>query len=449
MTEEELEENGITIGQIFRTIFSQKWLALIIAAVITIVGTLGLHFMGKRSEVYSVSFVLQLPNTSETTTTSTSYTYPDGVSFYFTDLISKNNLKEVASRDGFKGVKVERMIKEGDISISRAVDKVTEDSQNGVYDLSYTIKVKSKYFDDEDVARDFIEALVSFPNAHIGSMYIDYDQSLTVAKSLITYDGRLDALKEQSDFILSKYEQLTGAYGTELVVKDGKTLGYYQGQLQSYVTTNSTLDNLKTKALKEHLVMSDGNGQPLLAAIEQYGADLSRKVEEKDKIEGALARLYAGADGQSSSVIADTEAVMKYALEVEQLKKEIDAFEAFVNGDCEYRESFDKEVNAAEAKVEGFTKEFAEISSIVYKTKTTVNYLNSNIVEVEGGRGLLLSVGISLIAGIIIAAIAAYIVGWNKLKKASLYQSALSDEEAQAQAAVTDESNKSVEEDKK
>ena len=75
--ENEIEnEGGITIGQIFRTIFSQKWLALIIAAVITLAGTLGLYFLGKNDETYSVSFVLQLPNTGEAT--SSAYTYPDG-----------------------------------------------------------------------------------------------------------------------------------------------------------------------------------------------------------------------------------------------------------------------------------------------------------------------------------------------------------------------------------
>ena len=58
--EEEIEngEGGITLGYIFRTIFSQKWLALIIAAVITVAGALGLYFMGKSGTVYSVSFVL-------------------------------------------------------------------------------------------------------------------------------------------------------------------------------------------------------------------------------------------------------------------------------------------------------------------------------------------------------------------------------------------------------
>ena len=51
---EEKEEGGISIGDIFRTIFSQKWLALIITAVITVVGTVGIYFYGSTKVDYSV-----------------------------------------------------------------------------------------------------------------------------------------------------------------------------------------------------------------------------------------------------------------------------------------------------------------------------------------------------------------------------------------------------------
>ena len=442
MTEEEIEEGGITIGQIFRTIFSQKWLALLIAAAITVVGTLGLYFLGKRNEVYSVSFVLQLPNTSETNSTSTSYTYPDGASFYFTDLISKQNLKEVASREGFKDIDVDKMVKKGDISISREVDKVTENSQNGVYDLSYTVKVKAKYFGEEDVARDFIEALISFPRDYISTMFIDYDQSLTVAKSLITYDGQLDALKEQAEFILTNYEELIAAYGTGVVVKEGKTLGFYQAQLQTFL--KSTLDNLKTRALTNMYVMGDENGQPLAAAIRQYETDTLTKRDELNELQRTLDALYVGSDGQTSVIVGAE--ILECAAKKEKLQTEIDYYEKFTAESCTYNEEFDKEVKTASAKVEGFTKEFAEISSIVYKTKTTVNYLNASIIEVEGGRGLIMSVGISLIVGLILAAVVAYIVGWNKLKTANASQgtaSAYRGAQIQATAEATkDDENK-------
>ena len=49
------EEKGISLADMFRMIFSQKWLALIIAAVITVVGVLGFTYVyNPRASVYTV-----------------------------------------------------------------------------------------------------------------------------------------------------------------------------------------------------------------------------------------------------------------------------------------------------------------------------------------------------------------------------------------------------------
>lgn len=447
MMEEEFEkeEGGVTLGYIFRTIFSQKWLALIIAAVITIAGTLGLHFIGKRNEVYSVSFVLQLPNTSGTNTTTTSYTYPDGTSFYFTDLISAKNLKEVASRDDFKGVEVDKMVKAGDISITREVDSVVDNSQNGEYDLNYTIKVKAKYFDDEDVARDFIDALISIPRQHILSMNIDYDQSLTASKLTVTYEEQLTLLKNQAVYIQSKYDELIEAYGKEVVVKDGKTLSYYQTQLLPLIGSSDkddgNIDILKNKAIVNSYLMYDENGQPLEAALSKYESEKIKKEREKTIMENALQ--VALSKFEDTSVILDTNEIFKYTEQIAQLTQEITEIDAFLSKKV-VDKNFEKEVSAVESEVERLTKEFGEIASNVYTTKTTVNYLNASVIEVEGGRGLLMSVGLSLVAGILLAAIVAYIVGWSKQKKAGATQSAAvrPQNEAQLQAAATDADEK-------
>ena len=412
MEEIEKGEGGITIGQIFRTIFSQKWLALVIAAIITIVGTLGLYFMGKSKEVYSVSFVLQLPGADSSA--AASYTYPDGSSFYYTDLKSADKLKEVASRDGFKGIDVDKIIKQGDISISLI------NSQSGVEGLGYTITVKSKHFSSKGEARDFIEELASIPCEYIGSMNINYDKSLSASKVLITYDGQLDKLKEQAEYILTKYNTLIEEYG-DIVVKDGNSLSRYQSQLQTFLSVNSTLDNLKTKALEEKLVMGDDNDQPREDSIEQYEDDILTKKAKRDEIKKALDRLYSGTDGQTSVIVDAT--VLDYALQLEQLNKEIEYYETN-KGQYKFDKAFDDAVTAAVRRVEGFTTEYAEVSSIVYKNKSTVNYLTTGVVDVSGGRSIVMSVCVSLVAGIILAAIVAYTVGWSKQKKAVSNKSA-------------------------
>ena len=70
-----------------------------------------------------------------------------------------------------------------------------------------------------------------------------------------------------------------------------------------------------------------------------------------------------------------------------------------------------------------------------------MSYLNTNVITVEGGRSWVMSLIISLAAGIVLAAIIAYIVGWS-LQRKKAEKSAVSSPvfvEAQAQAAAADE----------
>ena len=436
MAEEEIEEGGTTIVQIFRTIFSQKWLALIIAAAITIIGTLGLYFIGKRKEVYSVSFVLQLPNTGDASTTS--YTYPDGESFYFTDLISADNLKVVAERDGFKNIDVDDMVKKGDISIARTVDRVDDDSTDGVYDLNYTIKVKSKYFDDEDVARDFIEALIAFPREHISSMDIDYDQSLTTSKSAITYSEQLSLLKNQAIYIQSYYGMLISAHGSEFVVNNGKTLAQYKDELDAYILQdlfgaliNNAEENGYVKSVSE--------------AKLKYESDLYSNSLALERAERALEELKELQKSTGSIVHDEIVALSKEIAQLEQNRTILRRYIAAFDSESKIAPAeYEKEVAKVEAAVTGFTNGIQPVASYVYGRVTKVNYLSTKVIETEGGLGLGMAVVVSLIAGLIIAAIVAYIVGWNKLRKAvSLQIAAPVYGEAQAQAAVTDETKDS------
>ncbi len=440
--EEEIEngEGGITLGYIFRTIFSQKWLALIIAAVITVAGALGLYFMGKSGTVYSVSFVLQLPKTGEASTTS--YTYPDGESFYFTDLISYENLMQVASRKDFEGIDVETMVKSNDISIIRSVDKLDEDSKDG-YDLNYTVKVKAKYFENEDKARSFIEAITAFPREYISQMNINYDQSLTSSKSAVTYDEQLTLLKNQAQYIQSKYGALIGAYGNEFVVGDGRTLGQCKNEVDAYVAKD-LFGSLITRA-KENSYIKSGTEEKIRYESELY----SRKLA-LERAEETLKKLIEFQTNTGSTIIYDE--IISLNREIATLNQEMEIIRGYLAAYSDESKiapaEFEAEIAKVEATVAKFTEDIKPISSYVYGRVTKINFLNSRVVEVEGGRGIIMSGIIALIAGVVIAAVVAYIVGWSKQKKsAAVKETAPVYFEAQLQIAAADESDD--EEDKK
>ncbi len=442
--EEEIEngEGGITLGYIFRTVFSQKWLALIIAAVITVAGALGLYFMGKSGTVYSVSFVLQLPKTGEASTTS--YTYPDGESFYFTDLISYENLMQVASRKDFEGIDVETMVKSNDISIIRSVDKLDEDSKDGVYDLNYTVKVKAKYFENEDTARGFIEAITAFPREYISQMNINYDQSLTSSKSAVTYDEQLTLLKNQAQYIQSKYVALIDAYGNEFVVGDGRTLGQCKNEVDAYVAKD-LFGSLITRA-KENSYIKSGTEEKI-----RYESELYSKKLALARAEETLKKLIEFQTNTGSTIIYDE--IISLNREIATLNQEMEIIRGYLAAYSDESKiapaEFEAEIAKVEATVAKFTEDIKPISSYVYGRVTKINFLNSRVVEVEGGRGIIMSGIIALIAGVVIAAVVAFIVGWSKQKKVKIEKvvGVPVYGEAQLQIAAADESDD--EEDKK
>lgn len=445
--EEEIENErgGVTLGYIFRTIFSQKWLALILATAITVVGALGIYFLGKGKREYSVSFVLQLPNTGDAT--STSYTYPDGESFYYTDIISADNLKKVSALEEFKDIDIDKMVKNSDITISRTVDKIDEESKDGVYDLNYTIKVKAKYFKDEDTARDFIETLAVIPREYIAAMNINYDQSLTSSKTALTYSEQLSLLKNQTVYIQSKYSQLVSAYGSEFLLSDGRTLAQCKDEVDTYINKDM-FGALSLRAEENGYIKSNDN---LSQEKIKYESDKYYLQKALDEANDTLAKLK---EFQSSGTIIYDEIISlnRQIATLEQQMKVVDNFLAsFADSSKVAPADFEAEVAKVEATVTKFTEEVKPVASYVYGRVTKINYLSSRVVEVEGGTSIIMSLVIGLVAGIVIAAIVAYIVGWSKQKKAEevnvvpvpVYT------EAQLQIAASDESDNDGGEDKK
>ena len=92
----EEEKNGISLRDIFRIIFSQKWLALILAAAITLLCAVCIVYVYNPSKIdYSVSFKLDLLGRNGSAET---YRYPDGTTFHYLSLVSSATLNEIKTR---------------------------------------------------------------------------------------------------------------------------------------------------------------------------------------------------------------------------------------------------------------------------------------------------------------------------------------------------------------
>ncbi|MDE7453923.1 MAG: hypothetical protein K2N22_05890 [Clostridia bacterium] len=422
MEENQREEGGTSLKDIFRTIFTQKWLALIILIVVTIAGTVGIYFgMNYFKREYVASFVLNLPGDDGE---KNYYVYPDGTTFYFSDLISKQTLKDVKKSDeAFGGIDVEKMADEGDITIIR-----TQSSEKG--EATYTINVKASYFKNIEVARLFIDKIANVPGSHLAEMNIAYDNKISNVDSLKSYENMITAFEDQCEDLMKQYEQFITEYKPDFVIREGKTLQYYLNEIDTYVNKNQTLAVLKTRVQNEGILKSEELKEDYKAELEQVKRDLVRESSILD------AMTAGSTDIQQNSI-----AIRDQAAKVADLTQRQKDLEKYISADAKTAdEAFKKAVADAGEAVKGFTADFKYAAETVYSVALTVSFATSNVITKAGETGLVMSVVISLVAGIILALLIGYIVGAVKLSKRQKAAEEVPavETEAVAQAAVAD-----------
>lgn len=401
----EREERGLSFGDICRIMFSQKWLALAIVIIVTVAASLGMYYRNKSGEVYSSTFLLQLPNTIST---STVYTYPDGDSFYFTDLTTLDNLKDAASLAGLNGLDVDKMVKRGDISIVRTINKIDETSIEGnihsIYEFSYTIEIKAKYFKSESEASSFVKAIVSLPVKHIGSMELDYDKSLTSSKSATTYVEQLNLLEEQILFVRSEYANLANEFGDSFILENGKSLAGYIAELDAYLE-NDIFSALKARA-------NDGGYIKNKELAYQYENELLAVEHKLELAEATRDELLQFA--KEGVVFSDE--LVNISREIANLMQQKrfleDNYIESLKNDKSTPKDFTDELQAVENAVTKFTEDLEPVESYIYGKVTKVDYLSSKVVEIKGGSSIIKTALICFVVAIVAAAVIAFIVGY-------------------------------------
>lgn len=405
----EEETKGLTLKDVVRTIWSQKWVALIVAVLITLAVAVTL-FYGYNPSVssYSMEFSLNLPGDDN----SGAYIYPNGTQFYYADITSINKLREVKnSNSDFSKINVEEMASKGHIHIRRDITVMVDANENisSYKEIRYTISVKASYFVNENQAKDFLVKLSNTPADYLSSIEIDYGAYLGMSSEADDYESEIGFLKNQLDVIEEQYDKLIATYGESFVVKEGKTLLSYAQEVRAY-EQKRILDNLLVRARENCYLKNEVNK-------EKYRLQAIDLEKEYQKAEGTLkTMLSVNSDSSSSAtIVLDANAIKTQADLVSDLKNEKTIIENYrdngtVNAD------FASDINDAYLMVEKFTSDFSETSATVYGKASSVVYIQPGIVAEQGGMGLLKIAILSVVVGVIVALIVAYVAGYYKNK---------------------------------
>ena len=437
------ENKSITLKGILKTIWLKKWVALIVAVAVVLVCAISLFYgYNAKEEHYEIEFSLNLPGNNS----SAAYVYPDGTQFHYTDITKRETLEGVkASSEEFSDIDVDAMANRGRIHITRNITVSADlgEASSTIREVTYTISARASSFSSKSQAKNFLMALANSPKDYLLAMNINYGAYLPMAKGAIDYETEIGFLKNQLEVLQGEYENLIKTYGGSFVgdTGNGTTLLAYSQQVKAYLDSG-VLDNLLTQLRGD----KEKDKSPIIKSpdCEEYYENLYKTLERECTIKkNALNNvLKPNPDGTGSSVIIDVDAsVLKMSQEVEELEDKMKALEAYEGAKVD--EHF---LDKAYGEIEKLTNSYTETCKNVYSKASSVGYAQPGVIVSTGGMGLTMIVLLSLVAGVVIAAIAAYVAGYLALKKEKASAEAPLDtaanEQPEAEAQASEKENK-------
>ncbi len=400
----EEEKNGITFKDIFRTILSQKWLALMVAVVVAIVCVFVMYFgYGPSNAKYVSSFTINMEVDENGKTC-----YPDGHTFNFRQLVSENSLKAVKESSGtFKDIDLNGL----GLSLE---EKVPTDGTNNA-SVVYTLHVNASSFRTKKIASDFVKAVTNTAEYEVRTWIDKYGEGIAANYNSVSgYERKLEYLSSTLTEIKNKFQKMKGDLTAEIAAVGN--LQYSADLLKNELYSNvyeSDVDALKSAVF--------------------YLGELNAELNQVNEV---LANLISmGADGAAGTtiVINGADVIASYSerkiILTEKIKYYEDVLADYKSGNSynipETVEKKDGE-EAFAGKLEGLlnseSKLVKDVFTYEYLEKSSVVVFVGEVVSKEGSTGLLTSLVIGVVAGVIVAAVVAYIVGWHKLKKQNSVQ---------------------------
>ena len=290
------ERSGVTFGEIFRTIWSQKWLALIVLLVITLAGTLGLKYGYSSLKTEYVSTFSVNINLGE----DGMLEYPDNTRHNFRDMISLENLNSIKeANEDFASVNVDAMRKNGDISISQ---------NKGDSGVTYTVRVKADYFRSADVASAFIHEIACTGSREIYKWVrgLAADTGVSFNEKLGN-EQKLEFLKSQLIAIEARFKNLGG-------ISDAA-----KQKVSNLLLTATALAGELHTAYYEPSAEALDNYVNLIKGLES-------ELELAKSVLNNLKGLNVNAPDSGTTVILNSAEIVRYAEMVAKLEQQIDVY---------------------------------------------------------------------------------------------------------------------------
>lgn len=390
------QDDGLTLGEIFGVLLKRKWILLIGTIAITIIGILFFSFIyNKGATSYTVKFEYDFPGYEQEK-------YPNGKKFNYTSIIEMENLNKIKdSNIEYASIDIEKMNDENDITIAKNYEKE-------VFDGTYTLSVKKKYFKSTTVAKSFLSSVIKYPIDYTLDTVnlINYSSNLYAFNHANTYEAQLDNLKAQTDLLLNGYGTLISSYSGSYIVKD-KALTDYLLDVQ-IIAKNNPISTLYVELETNGYVKeSEGYLDTIQAELELLRTELVLNEKTIIALREELRELASITNSNTSSIqifesfnerIADLIVRnTKIARDMEILESYIKTIQSSDTGSV----VFDKKLETYYNDLEAMTTIYKDVVVTLYNDVSKVHYTDNSVLITEGGISMLIGGAVSLVLGLV------------------------------------------------
>lgn len=397
---------------------------------------------------FSSSFTLTINNPDKTTE------IPGQSAFNFYDLISKENILKLNDniRENDVELDLDKIISEGDITIQEYVN-----SNNEKVPYSYTISGKSSAFNSDDEIEIFLNRLLS---EDVSNIFSSSDNE--VSSDIVSYNDTLINLYKAENAFYGAYRIIETNIDKSITLStNNMTVEDYLNSIQSeflfqkqqfvnpvmftYVTSNASkeLSNLlnayylgdSTKSENFAFVEKENEN------IDKFIADTNAKLDTLKNQKEAAETEKTNLNEQLNSVTADeatSESILYIVKAIKDCDDKIASYDLQINfyeaqitnisratesenvtDNAEYyknKANFTTNLANYITKLNQANEVMSSVMSELALNGSFINYLKSNVYEIDGGINPLIGMIGGFVAFFVLSAVVAGIVGQYKLR---------------------------------
>lgn len=435
MAEQVQEEEGITLGQIFKAMFFNKIRFLIVSVatfVVLLLGILVVYNPAKKTYVAKFKYSdINIANGH----------YSNGKTFNTLDLINLMEEVKQTNLEKYSVIDVDNIIAKNGVSITEDITVKKTDTTDSAKDEKeyitshYTLTCNAKLFPDYKIAKSFMTDLISYPVAKSNSLAnsIVFDENLKLFESSNIYSTQISYLSSQKDYILEGYNSLIASYGdvaynnVNLSSKIKEIELFFENNklelLSDEITKNGYVKNLSVyqnnlETQRYNLVLESQYNEKKLVELKAQRDALIEKASKDSSLQTLDLSTY------NDSIITLTQRNIDIEKEVEILDKYLESSSP-TKADGSPNENYydDKKREVFEAKLKEFKLQL-ETYTAEYKAcyldciqDYNIYYNDAAKVVSDGGLSTIMTLAVSVLAGFVVACVVNLIVDRKILSK--------------------------------